>query len=390
MKKAAIVYSQFYRMDGIQRAIGGVETYLINLARLLKQLGYEVCLFQPAEKSFRREIEEMTVIGIPQLKIDCRELFYHAINFVRKEDGLLIFGGDQISVKTNYKKSINIMHGIAWDLPATYIAKMGGRFSLVGKIPFIGNLISKLYFGRYRLKQLANAEYAVLVDYNSVNWCRTQLTDGLQQAYRVILNFVEMPAEYTPSFSRHDEGPIKIIFARRFEKYRGTDLMITAIGRLLALRNDVEIIFAGEGSESNAISKAFENDGRVRITSYRPEESLSLHESCHIAVVPSIASEGSSLSLAEAMGAGCSVIATDVGGMTNMVINNFNGVLIRPTADDLLAALLYLIDNREERKKMAIAAHETAISAFSHSKWVRDWCEVIREVESNPVSLEGK
>jgi len=77
----------------------------------------------------------------------------------------------------------------------------------------------------------------------------------------------------------------------------------------------------------------------VTFTKYLPDEVLDIHLEHDIAVVPSIASEGTSLSVAEAMGAGCAVVATAVGGVTNMIINGHNGILAMPDAASVLNGL---------------------------------------------------
>ncbi|MGR4357642.1 glycosyltransferase [Escherichia coli] len=63
-------------------------------------------------------------------------------------------------------------------------------------------------------------------------------------------------------------------------------------------------------------------------TSYKSEDSIHFHQQYDIAIVPSIGSEGTSLSLLEAMSAKCLVIATDIGGMTNIILDGFNGRMI--------------------------------------------------------------
>lgn len=383
MKKAAIVYSQFFNRAGTARALGGVETYLLYLGRLLIRLGYEVVLYQSADVGFEIYQDGIKVVGVPQINMSNKGLYAKALSEVEGCGGLLIFGADQHSVKTNYPYSINIMHGIAWDLPAELISRAGGRYGLLGKIPRFGKLFAKHLLGYNRLRQIDNTKYSVLVDYNSINWYRTQVDTTISSDYRVILNFVDLPSTYSPCLERHDDDVVKILFARRFHKFRGSEIMVAAAKKILAIRDNVEVVFAGEGPEESVIREAFEGERRVKITSYLPENSISFHEDYHIAVVPSVASEGSSLSLAEAMGAGCAVIASDVGGMTNMVVDGFNGCLIKPDANSLFQKMLYLIDNVEVRKVLARRATETASTALSLSKWEAEWKSVIDLAHAN-------
>ena len=119
---------------------------------------------------------------------------------------------------------------------------------------------------------------------------------------------------------------------------------------------------------------------------FLPDESLAVHGRHHIAVVPSLASEGTSLSLAEGMGTGCAVIATGVGGMTNMVIDGYNGRLVEPQAEALAVVLRELIIDRPLRQCLAARGAETAREAFSLERWRARWSRVLDEIERCPLN----
>jgi len=381
-KKAAITYSKFLDRDGTSRVLGGVETYILYLGRLLIRLGFDVEVFQSANTAFETGVEGIKVIGVCHAGVNPKALYEKAHDSVSGCKGLLIFGADQHSVKTDYPHAINIMHGIAWDLPAERICSAGGRYRLIGKIPFIGPILAKHLLGYIRLKQIENTKYSVLVDYNSINWYRTHVSTSIASDYKVILNFVDLPNDHSAKLGRHDDEVIKIVFARRFHIYRGTNIMAGAIERLLKERSNIEVVFAGEGPEERVILERFKNETRVSVTSYLPENSIEFHQGFHIAVVPSLASEGSSLSLAEAMGAGCAVIASDVGGMTNMVINGYNGILVKPDVEELYGRMIELVDDVNKRKLLAGKGVETAVNAFSLSKWEGDWQKIIEKISA--------
>jgi glycosyltransferase involved in cell wall biosynthesis len=115
-----------------------------------------------------------------------------------------------------------------------------------------------------------------------------------------------------------------------------------------------------------------------------PDDALRIHEAFHIAVVPSLASEGTSLALVEAMAAGCAVIATNVGGMTNVVLDGYNGRLVDPDIESLTDALVGLVRDQDGRSKLAERAAETAREAFSLDRWKCRWSEVLDHVQQLP------
>jgi len=108
---------------------------------------------------------------------------------------------------------------------------------------------------------------------------------------------------------------------------------------------------------------------------------LEIHKDKHIAVVPTVGSEGTSLSLLEAMSAQCAVVCTNVGGITNIVLNNYNGKIVNAgDVDQLYQAIKELIDNPESRERLAKTGYETVKYAFSYERWVNQWSEVIKNI----------
>lgn len=380
--RVAILYYNFLNSTGTEQKIGGVETYLWNLAKLIVERGDEPVLFQPAVTSFERQIGHLKVIGVERNRKRLRrnirkDLYEYAMSFIDKTQDFLIFGADHVSVPTDYPRTLSIQHGISWDVPGRLL-----RGNILGKIPMMPDWVCKKYTAYRSYLYFNNCTNRVCVDYNFLNWYRTQIEGSPEGNVWVIPNFVDLPNGYHPEMGRYKKSPVKVIFARRFVEIRGLYLMIQAVKNLLEVFKDVEFCFAGEGQGIRLIVDAFEKESRVSILRYMPDEALEIHETFHIAVVPSIGSEGTSLALLEAMGAGCAVVASDVGGMTNMVIDGYNGRLIAPTAENLETVLTELIRDQDLCSILGERAAETASSAFGLSKWKSRWSEVFDVVNA--------
>ncbi|MDH4280771.1 MAG: glycosyltransferase, partial [Acidimicrobiia bacterium] len=83
-----------------------------------------------------------------------------------------------------------------------------------------------------------------------------------------------------------------------------------------------------------------------------------------IFVLPSFA-EGVPVVLMEAMGAGLPVVATYVGGMTELVTDEATGFLVRPfDRDQLIARIEQLIDDPELRQRMGQAGRSAVLADF--------------------------
>ena len=142
--------------------------------------------------------------------------------------------------------------------------------------------------------------------------------------------------------------------------------------------NNVSITFAGEGPDEEYINNKFKNNSKVTITKYNSNESLAIHSRHDIAVVPTIGSEGTSLSLLEAMASGCVAICSNVGGMTNIILDGFNGIMFDPyNEDDLYYAIERVITDKALRQKLAENGYKTVKESFSLDIWKERWSRVI-------------
>ena len=152
--------------------------------------------------------------------------------------------------------------------------------------------------------------------------------------------------------------------------------------KLLNEYDNIDITIAGDGSDEKLLKENLESNPHVKFIRYQSSESLSIHSDKHIAVVPTLGSEGTSLSLLEAMASSCAVVCTNVGGMTNIVINGYNGLMVAPLEDDLYQALKTLIDNRKLRETLAARGYETIESTFSLARWQDGWRGILKSLQS--------
>jgi glycosyltransferase involved in cell wall biosynthesis len=88
----------------------------------------------------------------------------------------------------------------------------------------------------------------------------------------------------------------------------------------------------------------------------------------------------------QAMAVGKPVVASAVGGLPEMVCHNITGILVPPEMPQALAeAILRLLKDPDESKKMGLAARKLACSKFGHEKYVENTERIYRElVDSFP------
>lgn len=88
--------------------------------------------------------------------------------------------------------------------------------------------------------------------------------------------------------------------------------------------------------------------------------------------------EGVPISIIEAMGTGLPIIASNVGGISDMIINGQQGILIDPNTNELTEALLRLIDDFDLRKEIGINAKKMSIE-FSVQTMSQKYLKLYKE-----------
>jgi glycosyltransferase involved in cell wall biosynthesis len=377
--KAAILYNKFFDHEGKEQLIGGVETYLLNLAKICQEMDMETTIYQWSNHPFTKNLNGLSVKGIPVLHLPYKrrryELFKSVSLDLNLEKDLLIFGADHISVPTKNPRHISIQHGVSWDLPVEYMASRN-----ITKYEWVAKLKKTRAINHYK-KCFENCLNTVCVDYNFINWYRTTVTKEIE-GHRIwaIPNFSKIATGEKVKKRDYLNNSVRILFARRFAKMRGTRLIAQVAKDILASYSNIQFTFAGEGPDENWLRTQFNSDNRVQFMKYMPDEALNIHLMHDIAVVPSVASEGTSLSVAEAMATGCPVVATATGGITNMIIHRYNGILVLPNAQAIREGIDCLIENPELRRRIGLRGYETASDAFSFDQWKNSWKSVLVEV----------
>ncbi len=370
--KAYILCRQFLdRSDYSKVVVGGVQTYILNLIPIIRSLEIEPVIIQNLGEDKTVMYGDITVCGIIAKNMkdkDVRKAVYNKYNELSKKEDILIYAQDNFVEKKGKGYTIVIQHGIYWDII---------QEEKYSAIKTVKRIIDQCLFSYREICKSRIIDKMVCVDYNYINWFRTQARYNTL-SYECIPNFSVVPE----NMCIKESNPVRIIFARRFVSYRGSLLFARAVKKILDKYNNVKVFFAGEGPDKDKIKDILKGYGNVSYLTYDSVEAVKMHSVMDIAVVPTIGSEGTSLSLLEAMAAHCAVICTNVGGMTNIVIDQYNGLMIKPTEADLVYAIEDLIINVEKRNKLADRGYETVKQAFSHEVWSNRWKKVLLDAKS--------
>ncbi|MEM3374580.1 MAG: glycosyltransferase family 4 protein [Candidatus Woesearchaeota archaeon] len=176
-----------------------------------------------------------------------------------------------------------------------------------------------------------------------------------------------------------------ILFFGRIYEYKGLKYLIEAEPLIKDKIKDFKIVIAGKGEDFSKYEKMIKNkDSFIIHNRYIPdEEMMKLFQESSVVVLPYIeASQSGVIPLAYQFKK--PVIATDVGALSDVVINKKTGLLIEPKNVKLLAdSIIYILTHPKERKKMGKEGYKFAQKELSWDKIAKKTIEAYKDVLNN-------
>lgn len=360
----------FFDYDGSNYYSGGAERYLVDLHEVCKNLGYNMDIYQNANFPYMRKFRNINVIGMKAkdmpLNYSLEYITEQAKNYscmTKYFSKLHIYSAFYECFPYCSSPSIGISHGIAWDNRGC--VKTNG-------IDFWNR--------NYRMIESAfMCDKMVSVDTNTANWFQTIDFNLGNQKIKVIPNYVDTN-EFKPQNDLKKKDKIVITYPRRLYEPRGMYLLLNIVDKLFKEYKNIEIHFVGKGFDEdvNKIKEKMKKyPNRLFCYSSIPEKMNEVYKKTDISLIPTIYSEGTSLSCLEAMATGNIVISTRIGGLCDLIIDNYNGYLIEPTEEDLYNKLKYVLDNYDKQEIIKKRARESA-ETFNKNTWAQKWENVIK------------
>jgi phosphatidylinositol alpha-1,6-mannosyltransferase len=213
---------------------------------------------------------------------------------------------------------------------------------------------------------------------------------GAQAAIEVIPNGVDLPADPSPLPA---ERPTFVTVARMQERYKGHDVLVRALALVRAKVPDVQWVAIGDGPLRAGIeqmARAQGVDGCCRFlgTVSDEERDLWLRRARLLAMpsrLPALggAGEGFGISYLEAAAYGKPVVAGNVGGVLDAVVDGGTGLLVDPRDPLAVAeAITSLLHDRERAERLGAAGRARA---EAHS-----WPVVCARVQDRLLELLGR
>ncbi len=379
-------------------SIGGMENHCWTVCVSFSQKGHKVTLITT---SHPQDIEH-------QIVNDNFEVFYLKgtkpgkysrqwwkkslekfleLNSNEEFDAIFSESSGALSV-LKYKVRHNLKIPIVFRMPGTAIRDAISQLKQKISIRSILSAIKNFIFS-FRDKRWIKLTDAVIT-------CSDEVTNSIIEHLKVpkekvytILNGVDTdlfnPEIDTLSLKRELDIPeeSKIISCvTRLKKEKGIHTLLKSFQKITTQKPDIFLIIVGSGNyqdELKKLSKKLNIENKVKFVGEITHENLPQYYAfSDIFVLPTLAKEGLPWTVIEAMSCGKPVIASEIGGIPQMIKDGINGLLVEPgNVKKLTEKISFLLDNKETREKLSKNAREFVVKNLSQEKMINETFDII-------------
>jgi len=365
--------------------IGGLAISAERLARLLASAGHRVRVFAPT-----LNLPPSETRTLPSGTVSVTRFGAHK----RVDDTLVDWF--ELIVDEHKREPFDILH--AYFLPqAGFVAAYAGKYLNIPSVVSIrGNDIERAAFDPSRF---SHAMYA-LQNASAVTTNASELAKKakafLDREILIIPNgidadcFKPLPKNKTLAESL-GLGNLPVIgFVGELREKKGIRALLGGYAQLVEKR-PAALLIVGEVREGDdkevfeefRIQVSGRSLGSVVVTGYIPHSDLPAYYSLMDVFVHPSLRDGMPNAVLEAMACEKAVIATPVGGTTDILVDGKNGVIVHVNDANMLAERMHeLLDDPEKREALGKDARELIVGKFTLEKELEANLEVYRKFES--------
>jgi glycosyltransferase involved in cell wall biosynthesis len=242
-------------------------------------------------------------------------------------------------------------------------------------------VLRKVKFGRLFLRWIRNVDAIVSV-------CKKSSREIVENGFSKE-TLVEIPngidtSKFSEDTFRGRKSLRNITYVGRLDKYKGVNFLLNSFKDVLSKVDNVRLTIVGDGPDASRLRNMAKDLGIMDNVGFKGRREDISSELCDadIFVLPSL-SEGMSNVLLEAMACGLPVIATHVGGNSDLIKDRHNGLLIPPEDSMRLSeALLELLEDYALAQRLGKEARKTVEGSYSINHIVDKYVELYSRLVS--------
>ncbi|MFZ1728669.1 MAG: glycosyltransferase family 4 protein [Bacteroidota bacterium] len=370
------MYSQVYRPN-----TGGIQTHVAKLSHALVRAGHEIrvvtCRLNN-DLRLHETVDDLEIVRVPFLHIPKLQTLSYLINLSR--------------VLKNTVRD--------WKPDVVHFHSFWPELRVVPPVGIQSRLVHTAHESLF-LKMAAdpNAQVKLQRAYKHIRAVIGPSRELMEVASRYVQT--GRPAVYIPNgvdaseFQSRDRqiqrqrlgidpDTIMILCPRRLVPKNGLRYTIEAMPQVLRRHPESILVICGSGPEESELRLLASGVGvteRVIFAGDVPNREMPAWLSAaDIVVFPSLM-EATSIAALEAMACSVAVVATDVGGLPEIITNEETGLLVPPRNPvELANAVSRLSDDPQLRQSLGIAARHRVLSSFTWDGIAQETVKVYRRV----------
>ena len=352
---------------------GGVGIYTVNLAKYLKENGVEVSIASSGGNLIRR-LQEIEVEHIDidiKTKSEFSVKIWKTLPILNK---IVLEGGfDLVHAQTRVAQVLCYLSEKATGVP--FVSTCHGFF----KHKRLSRRILPCW-GKRTIAISKSVEKHLLEDFHLDPLRVKQVYNGIE-LYRYV--DADERKRYNLRQAMHMADDLIIIGSvGRLSSVKGFGYLIKAFEKATLVNAKIRLLIIGEGPEEERLKKMASALG-IRNKVLFISGNVPLENYLTIMDVFCLLSikEGLGLSVMEAMAAGRACVASEVGGLAELIDDKKDGILVpSKDADSAKDAILLIACDRDLRNSLGAKAREKAKNNFSIIESVKKTIEVYEEV----------
>lgn len=388
----------------------GTGTCVFELVEGLDRSGYEVTVIAPSATSsatFRQS-------NVTTYLVAASEATNSAIKHSSTVRGILAMNEDLLAfgqgLMAGTERRPDVIHCHDWfTFPAA--RQLGSQFGIpvVGTAHYTSDPIDE-WWGLKPEAELLEQEKSLFCDSDKLIVVSHSVRDLIQSSYgladdrlRVVYNGLQ-----AGPFIKHRSNPEQmkllrasiaathekiILFAGRLTPQKGISSLFASAAQVVSEEPNVRYLLVGEPdsrASADAVTRLLQRysniSDKLKLLGWVPRKQVALlYGIADIVVIPSIY-ETFGYTALEAMASGAAVVASDVGGLAEIIQHGRTGLLVpvhrdhsgrhRVDVDELTAAQLTLLNDAAFARELARAGQQHVLSEFTVERMVSSTVEV--------------
>ncbi|MBI2107392.1 glycosyltransferase family 4 protein [Candidatus Woesearchaeota archaeon] len=387
------------------KEIGGAETYIFGIVKLLRNEGHDLYLFSYDSESRKDEHSLILKHTKKRSKFLFHRFIFNPIVYRELKQYVKEINPDIIHMHNNYAYSVSVLLALRkFDIPVIHHVHDWGLICPTSWSVYKKNLqvcrsvegiqIKCLTSGCLPLHHWAltcfRNKMRIKLERENINLFISpsiRLRDYLKEHNLV-------PAIWLPHFIEFENIKVKIpkqdtiLYVGVLSVNKGVEYLIKSFPLIKEKMKNAKLHIVGDGPERNKLEQLsrelnIEND--VKFFGKIPHDKvIEAYGEAKILVMPSIWMENSPFVLYEAMSAGKPVVASNRGGIVDLVRNGVNGAIVEPANPEEIAKnVIKILKDKNLLKQYSLKSQKIIQEEFTTEKHLKYLNNIYKDLLSN-------